>query len=574
MERNSVLDIYYHHFEQKQDRVAVTDLFDELTYAELETQSNRLCAWLCRCGVTANSLVPICMENGVDRIVAVLAILKCGAAYVLISPGDWESKHTVVAEHTDGFVIAETENRFMFDGNWKLITLEQSSAMSGEAAYVRSSTENSLFCAHFTSGSTGTPKLALVQHFDVYDTICAKDELMVAYGVQNVVQFLSPYFAFGMEVYSAAIMTGRTLFLMDDIGRGNLPAVFKFMKNNDIHMAELPASLVNTVSQNAELLELLPDSLRVINTAGENLYLAAALEAVLRRKEIDLYCEYGCSEMLAVFLSNVRDLGRNAEGQVCLGTPINGCVCFTDNGHLLVARSGKSVWDYDARRIKNLNLMADPGRQEAVFDTMDMIDMQDGDVYIVGRANRCEKIRGYRVNLSEIEYCVRSGFPQIDLFVGVAETKEHVKKIGVVYAAAEDVTPEAIQEIAAQKLEEYKRPQIIIRTDALPKNRNGKKDICLCTEMLNRQLRTRYSRETMGDIRAAVRQAVARYVGVLKEADMKKTFRQLDVDSLTLITILCEIEEASGVPIELENLDTEWVDTPEKLENYILTVSR
>lgn len=573
MERNSVLNIYYHHFDQKRDRIAVTNLFDELTYAELETQSNRLCAWLCRCGVTENTLVPICMENSVDRIVAVLAVLKCGAAYVLIPPDDWESKHPVLAEHTGGFVIGETENRSMFDGKWKLLTLEQSSAMPGDSACVRASTENSLFCAHFTSGSTGAPKLALVQHFDAFDTIRAKDELMQAHGVQNVVQFLSPYFAFGMEVYSAAIMTGKTLFLMDDIGRGNLPAVFKFMKNNDIHMAELPASLINTLSQNAELLELLPDNLKVINTAGENLYLTAQLEAVLCRKEIKLFCEYGCSEMLAVFLNNVRNLARNAEGQVCLGKPIKGCMHFVDNGHLFLARAWKSVGDYDARRIKNLNLMEAPGKQDAVFDTMDLINVRDGDVYIAGRANRCEKIRGYRVNLSEIEYCIRSRFPQADLFVGVAETKEHVKKIGVVYAAA-DVTPEAIQEAAAQKLEEYKRPQIIIRTDAVPKNRNGKKDTCLCTEMLNQQLRTRYSWETMGDLRAAVRQAVERYVGVLQEADMEKTFRQLEIDSLTLITILCEIEEASGVPIELENLDTEWIDTPRKLENYLLLINR
>lgn len=573
MERDSVLNIYYHHFAQKKDRIAVTDLFDELTYAELEDQSNRLCAWLCRSGITENALVPICMENGVDRTVAVLAVLKCGAAYVLISPGDWESKQAVLAEYTDGFVIGETENRSLFGENWTLLTLEQSAAMPRDASCVRSSTENSLFCAHFTSGSTGTPKLALVQHFDAYDTIRAKEALMQAYAVQNVVQFLSPYFAFGMEVYSAAIMTGKTLFLMDDVARGNLPAVFKFMKNNDIHMAELPASLINTVSQNTELLELFPDNLRVINTAGENLYLTGPLEDVLRRKNIALFCEYGCSEMLAVFLGNVRDLGRNAEGQVCLGKPINGCVHFVDKGHLLLSRAGKSAGDYDARRIKNLNLMTDPGKQDAVFDTMDLIDVLDGDSYIVGRANRCEKIRGYRVNLSEIEHFIRSRFPHADIFVGVAETKEHVKKIGVVYAAA-DVTPEAIQEAAAQKLEEYKRPQIIIRTDAVPKNKNGKKDTRLCTEMLSRQLRARYSGEAMGDIRTAVRQAVARYVGVLREADMHKTFRQLDIDSLTLITILCEIEQASGVPIELENLDTEWIDTPKKLENYILLVSR
>lgn len=573
MERESVLNIYYHHLQQNKDRIAVTDLFDQLTYAELETQSNKLCAWLSRSGIHENTLVPICMENSVDRATAVLSVLKCGAAYVLISPGEWESKQAVLEAYTDGFVIGDTENRSLFGGNWMLLTPEQSSAMPGDAACVRSSTENSLFCAHFTSGSTGTPKLALVQHFDAYDTIRAKEALMQAYDVQNVIQFLSPYFAFGMEVYSTAMMTGKTLFLMDDIGRGNLPAVFKFMKNNDIHMAELPASLINTVSQNTDLLELFPENLKVINTAGENLYLTRPLEDVLRRKEIALFCEYGCSEMLAVFLNNVRDLSRNAEGLVCLGKPINGCVHFVDNGHLFVSRTGKSAGDYDARRIKNLNLMADPGRRDAVFDTMDMIEVRSGDSYIVGRANRCEKIRGYRVNLSEIEYFIRSRFPQADLFVGVTETKEHVKKIGVVYASAADVMPEDIQE-AAMNLEEYKRPQIIIRTNAVPKNKNGKKDTHLCTEMLNRQLRAQYSREAMGDIRTAVRQAVERYVGVLREADMSKTFRQLDIDSLTLITILCEIEEASGVPIELENLDTEWINTPEKLENYILLVSR
>ena len=576
MKRDSVLKLYYQNYESCKNKIAVTDLFDEITYEELEYQSNCVSVFLLQNGIIKNSVIPICIENDVDRAVAILAVLKCGAAYILIDPRDWKNKQSVlenVLQHR--FLLGESENRKLFGENWKLLTLEQVIYTEYDNENFQSSdiSDNTLFCAHFTSGTTGTPKVVFVQHFDVYDMISAKREIMDKHEVENVVQYLSPYFAYGMEVYISAMMTGKTLFYMNDIGRGNIPAMCKFIKDNEIEMAELPASLINTISQNEVMLELFPENLKVINTAGESLYVHPVLEDIFRKKEISLYSEYGCSELLAAFIQEAGKLNRKEDGRVCLGKPIQGCECFVENEHLFLGRTGKTLNDYDSRRKELMLLKQDTQREFAYFDTMDLVNLSEGDVYIKGRANRWEKIRGYRVNLSEIEYCIRSKIPEIEIFVGTAETKEHVKKIGIVYSGAETITPGILQKIVKENLEAYKCPQIFIRVNEIPKNTNGKKDRIICTEMLQNWITSFYEKRVFNDIQEVVVSVVERYTGVLKDSDKKKNFSELDIDSLTFITILCEIESCSEIKIDLEDVDTSWIDTPEKLENYVKTLA-
>ena len=95
------------------------NLFDEITYEELEYQSNCVSAFLLQNGIVKNFVVPICIENDVDRAVAILAVLKCGAAYILIDPRDWKNKQSVlenVVQHR--FLLGESENRKLFGENW------------------------------------------------------------------------------------------------------------------------------------------------------------------------------------------------------------------------------------------------------------------------------------------------------------------------------------------------------------------------------------------------------------------------------------------------------------------------
>ena len=561
--RRSVVDLYYENLERVKNRVAVTDLFDELTYAELECRSNALCQRLLTEGVERDSLIPISMDHGIERTVAVLGVMKAGAAYVLIRPEEWNKKKTVIARYLPKrIVICEWENQPLFGSDWTLICPEMDAFSEEEVLEMPVVSENALLCAHFTSGTTGEPKLVFLQHFDAYDMICAKSRLLERFDVERVGQYLSPYFAFGAEVYLVALAKGLSVYLFDEINRGNIPELFRFLRENAIDIIELPTSLVHVIGANSALADTLPVNKRKINVAGESLFLSNVMKTCLEEKKIELFSEYGSSEMLATSIAPVSILEPLPDGLLPLGDPVPGCRRFLRNGHLFLVREGKQIRDYYVHR---RDIFIGDSDDNCCMDTMDLAVEKNHRIYIMGRANRTVKVRGFRINLSEIEHCICEGFPGVQLYVGCAEDRNHIKRIGVIYCSQTGISPEQIKAVLHRRLESYKMPQLFVAVDAIPTNANGKKDRERCNRILQRDFEAAGVPREPGDMEELILRSVERYAGILNEAKKKQDFSELGIDSLTLISILCEIEEASGVGIQLEKLDRSWMKTPELL---------
>lgn len=560
--RRSVVDLYYDNLEKVKKRVAVTDLFDELTYAELECRSNAICRRLLEEGVERGSLIPISMDHCIERAVAILGVMKAGAGYVLIQPEEWNKKKTVIARYiSKRIVICEWENQPLFGAGWTPISPEMD-AIFEVAPEMPVVSENALLCAHFTSGTTGDPKLVFLQHFDAYDMICTKNRLLERFDVERVAQYLSPYFAFGSEVYLGALAMGLSVYCFDEINRGNIPELFRFLRGNAIDMIELPTSLIHVIGANPSLADALPENLRIIIAAGESLYLSDSMRSCLEEKNIELFSEYGCSEMLATSIAPVSSLEALPNGLLPLGDPVRGCRCFLRDGHLFFVREGKKQQDYCVQRKE---LFVEDSDGSCYMDTMDLAVKKNHRIYITGRANRTVKVRGFRINLSEIEHCICESVHGVQVYVGCVEDKNHVTRIGVLYCSQVEIAPEKIKAAINHQLEDYKMPQLFVAVDTIPTNVNGKKDRERCSRILQQEFDVAGTPKEPEDMRALILWCVERYTGALDEAKKKQDFSELGIDSLTLISILCEIEEVSGISIQLEKLDRSWMKTPEQL---------
>ena len=565
--RQSLVDIYYEHLNNCRSEIAVTDLFDELTYEELENKSNSLAKSLINYGIPENSLLPISIDNCIYRTIAILGVMKAGIGYILIKPEEWKERAPLIESYLyKKILIGECENIALFGDEWVVVDYE---LLSDEDAIgiKRTVTENHLLCAHFTSGSTGIPKLVFLQHFDAYDVITEKKRLFEKYQIKKVVQYLSPYFAFGAEVYLRAITTGLTLFYFDDINRGNIPELFRFIRDYGIEMAELPTSLINTVGMGRELSEFIPENLKVINVAGECLYYSQYLKAVLEKENISLFCEYGSSEMMASFINDILQLHVKSNGLVSLGDNIPGCESYIENGLMWLVRKEKDVSDYYyARR----HLFVANKQEEGCFNTKDIIEVNDGHRFIVGRDNRSVKVRGYRINLSEIENCIRLQYPNEIVYAGCAERNNHVKSIGILYKKNGELTRSLIVSMLKDMLEEYKIPQFFVEVEDIPMNRNGKKDKKRCDELLQRHLSSQSEAEDKKGWEKIIVSSIERYTGPLKKTDFDKNFADLGIDSLSLITIICEVEELSKIHIQLEKLNVAWMISPKKMIESVI----
>lgn len=568
MKRESVLNIYYRNLTAQEDHIAVTDLFDEITYGELERISNNMCLLLEKAGARPNEIIPVCVENCVERTIAVLAIIKCCAAYILVDPTEWERKSALLCGfNSSNLVIGEIQSKSLFSQKWTLVTVEDAYACPDAPRSEHGPSENELFCAHFTSGTTGIPQIVYLQHFDAYDMICARQRSMDECQVSIVAQYLSPGFAFGMEGLISALALGKTMLYPEEISKGNIVEMFRYFQDNGVDMVDLPSSLINTIAHNDFFLNMLPDNLRLINIGGESIYLTERLMKVLERKQITLCSTYGSAETFATFFGHVENSKiRKANSQIPLGSIVNGCSYFIKDRKLCISRNGKKLLDYHERRRSNGKWSLEGVEcADAYFDTMDIVALEDGNLFIKGRANRCVKIRGYSVCLDEIEYCIRAVVPDADFFVGYAESSDHVSKVGIVFQSGGRLSVQQIKNIVRDALEEYKCPQIFVEVETIPRNKNGKRDSLLCSALLQKQLKAMDTDTARSKIDKYVACAVQQYTGTLSEEQYQNNFSDLGIDSLTLIAILCKIEEYSGMEIPLENLDLRWIDTPERL---------
>ncbi|HKR21228.1 MAG TPA: amino acid adenylation domain-containing protein, partial [Pyrinomonadaceae bacterium] len=174
-ETTSTLDHCVHQLFEEQaqktpDRIALACGTTQLTYAELNTRANRLARYLLRHGVAIESRVGICLEPGVEMIVAVLAVLKTGAAYVPLDPAYPESRLAFMLQDCGARVLL-TEGRLL-DGRLpgdtaRVIAVdeerEEISRESPSDSVVDVLGDNLIYVI-YTSGSTGRPKGAGVTH--------------------------------------------------------------------------------------------------------------------------------------------------------------------------------------------------------------------------------------------------------------------------------------------------------------------------------------------------------------------------------------------------------------------------
>jgi amino acid adenylation domain-containing protein len=410
--------------------LAVVDGQEHLTFAELNERANRLAHFLLARGTGPESLVGLCVERSAQMIVALLGILKTGAAYLPLDPSLPRERLAFMLEDASVSALL-TEEQFstrLPESSARTIYLdrERESLLSeSEANPVGSGTTENLAYVIYTSGSTGRPKGVAVSRQSLVNHALAISE---AYGLtpdDRVLQFASISFDVAAEEIFPALINGARLVLP---GEKVLDGVklLRLIEAEKLSVLNLPAPFWHAwVRELASTGRGLPSGLRLLVVGSEKVSLEAFAAWQPLASGVRLINAYGTSETTITSILYEPDANALATGvgaSLPIGLPIANTRAYILDSNLRPVPPGVPGELYLGGMglargyLRRPALTAErfipepfgPGAGGRMYRTGDRARLlSNGQIEFLGRADQQLKLRGYRIEPGEIESALR-----------------------------------------------------------------------------------------------------------------------------------------------------------------------
>ncbi|MEV6752601.1 amino acid adenylation domain-containing protein [Streptomyces sp. NPDC051214] len=482
--------------------VAMVDGERSLTYGELAARSEALARHLTLIGVRAETRVAVLAERSAELVTALLAVSTAGGVYVPVDPGLPAARlRTLIDDVAPPVLLCLRESRAAVPDDYtgQLVLLDdplpgRSPAAEGDGPTQGAQRRMPLTASQaayviYTSGSTGVPKGAIVPHRGLRNLVADRIQRYRIGADSAVLQLVSPSFDVSMSDIWPVLCAGGRLVLAP-------PARRRASGEELVHL--MRAQRVTHVAMTPTLLAQLPPddlpALRVLVIGGE----PASDE--LRAKwsaNREIYSEYGVTEA-SVASTVSRALGAHDEPSI--GRPVaNTSAHVLDAflrpvpagtvGELYVAGAGLARGYLRRTRLTARRFVASPfARGERMYRTGDLVRRTGtGDLVYTGRADAQVKVRGFRVELGEIEAAL-TGHPAVDRAVVILKQDRRGERrlVGYVVGAGsragsrthgQEVDGPSVREYAAKALPDYMVPAAVLALDVLPVTPNGKIDV-------------------------------------------------------------------------------------------------
>jgi amino acid adenylation domain-containing protein len=493
--RESTLDeIFREQAERHRDAPALE--FDDraLTYGELDRLSNRLGRYLTRLGVGPEVRVGLCLERSADRVMAMLAIVKAGAAYVPLDPGDPAERLAVVARDAalGGVVTRNGLAERLSALDVPVVRLDaDGEAVEGESdePFEAGSSPDSLAYVIYTSGSTGAPKGVAVPQRAVVRLVRGTDYISLDPSDRVVQASNASFDAATFEIWGALLNGARLLGLGRDTAlspRG----LARHLRESQATVLFLTTALFNRVVREEPAAF---GCLRVLLFGGEAVdprWVKAALEAGPPRELLHVY---GPTEN-TTFSTWQRVTGlEDGASTVPIGRPLaNGRAYVLDPrlrpvpvgivGELFLGGDGLARGylgrpDLTAEAFLPDPFSAEPGGR--LYRTGDRVRLtRDGAIEFLGRVDHQVKLRGFRIELREVELALLAD-PRVREVVALTRTDEAGEGQLVAYLSAREghsLSPDELRQRARAALPPYMVPSAFVVLPSLPLTPNGKLD--------------------------------------------------------------------------------------------------
>ncbi|MDQ1006742.1 amino acid adenylation domain-containing protein/non-ribosomal peptide synthase protein (TIGR01720 family) [Streptomyces sp. V4I23] len=488
------------------DATALIHEAGRTTYAELDARAEAVAGRLLARGVTPESVVAVAVPRSAETLIAMLGVLKAGAAYLPVDVDYPADRVRYLLEDSGArtvVVTAASRTRLpALDGVTHVVVGEETAGADPVSGPVSAAVHpDSAAYVIYTSGSTGRPKGVVVPHRAVVGQLLWTAEHF-GYGPDERVlhQYSTSFDPSVLEIFTP-LLTGGTVVIARPDGHRDPAYLVDLIRGERVTGVDLVPSLYGALLAEDEAGEWWA-SLRRAFSGGEALPVPLA-RRWQERTGVPLFNVYGPTE--AVIQVTSWEAGPAPAGStVPIGRPVWNTRLYVLDRHLRPVAEGEPgelyiagaqlARGYHGRAALTAErfvadpfggpdgpLLPDGGQGGRMYRTGDMVQFSgDGVLTYLGRTDHQVKIRGNRVELGEIEARLRDE-PAVAEAVVVARDDERGVKQLVAYlvpaAGARDLDTEAVRAALSDSLPAPMVPSHFVRLDALPLTPGGKTDL-------------------------------------------------------------------------------------------------
>ncbi|HEX3869615.1 MAG TPA: non-ribosomal peptide synthetase [Pirellulales bacterium] len=468
------------------NHVAVDDGTTRLSFGDLERLSNQLAGHLHRQGATRDVCIGLFLDRSSDFVVAALAVLKCGAAYLPIdacTPTD----RVVLMLNDAGAPLVITHRKKTRDwtaGPWRVLDLDDLDETPSEPISVEPEPHDLAYII-YTSGSTGRPKGVEITHANLLNLVEWHEEAFGVTSADRASQVAGVGFDAAVWEIWPHLAAGATVCIANEKTRRSPQALRSWIVEQQITIAFVPTVLaeqlmhsdwpsdtcLRTLLTGADVLHRRPSAglpFAVVNNYGPTECTVVATSGTITPDAGDVVAPPSIGRAITgatilILDEHLQTVEDGQPGELCLGGA-------------LVGRGYRNLPEMTATRFVEYSAPSEPPMR--IYRTGDRARrMPTGEIAFLGRFDDQIKIRGFRVEPGEIVAWL-DRYPCVEASAVIARPGDAGLALVayVVVDASVELSAVDLREFLSGRLPDYMVPSQFVRVDELPMTPNGKLD--------------------------------------------------------------------------------------------------
>jgi non-ribosomal peptide synthetase-like protein len=471
------------------DRTAVECGNRLITYEELEERANCLANALRARGVGRGDRVAFLLPRSEDLYIAMLGIMKSGAAYIPLDPETPHERIQFILRDSDAKILVTTSQaRRALNEGPTCLYVDTDQAEISQCSSTRLSrgetgaSRNDLCYIIYTSGTTGQPKGVLIEHRNAAHLVRAESQ---QYGIRpedRIFQLASPAFDASVEEIWMAFFHGLPLI-------AGTPDIIFSGNDFPMHLERLGVTVLSCVPTFLSMVDRDITTVRLLILGGESC--PPGLAERWHRTGRTVINTYGPTETTVVATTSVLMPQR----PVTIGRPIANCSVFLlddrgvpvprgSTGEICIGGEGVARGYLNRPELDSLkfpSVLVD-NKIERVYRTGDLArETPEGELEYLGRADSQVKIRGYRIELEEIEAALAEQPGVLAAAATVHQESQRVAAYMVPHSGAK-IERALLRTALSERLPAYMIPAFLDEIAAIPTLASGKVDRKLLPE--------------------------------------------------------------------------------------------